>query len=89
VRTTAQNIKTKRKSLEDAMRDVNGEYNVAESITSEDIVNPSGFADIQPGDVVMDFGCGGEIDVILASSSPRPSRPGSKERDGAITSRPP
>ena len=29
--------------------------------------NPSGFADIRPGDVVVDFGCGGGIDVILAA----------------------
>jgi len=29
--------------------------------------NPSGFANIQPGDVVVDFGCGGGIDVILAT----------------------
>ena len=29
--------------------------------------NPSGFADIQPGDVAVDFGCGGGIDVILAA----------------------
>jgi SAM-dependent methyltransferase len=29
--------------------------------------NPSGFADIQPGDTVVDLGCGGGIDVILAA----------------------
>ena len=29
--------------------------------------NPTGFANIQPGDVVVDFGCGGAIDVILAA----------------------
>ncbi|MGD0229348.1 MAG: methyltransferase domain-containing protein [Syntrophorhabdales bacterium] len=29
--------------------------------------NPSGFADIRPGDTVVDFGCGGGIDVILAA----------------------
>ncbi len=29
--------------------------------------NPSGFANIQPGDTVVDFGCGGGIDVILAA----------------------
>ncbi len=29
--------------------------------------NPSGFADIRPGDTVVDLGCGGGIDVILAA----------------------
>ncbi len=29
--------------------------------------NPSGFANLQPGDFVVDFGCGGGIDVILAA----------------------
>jgi SAM-dependent methyltransferase len=29
--------------------------------------NPTGFANLQPGDVVVDFGCGGGIDVILAA----------------------
>ncbi len=29
--------------------------------------NPTGFAKLQPGDVVVDFGCGGGIDVILAA----------------------
>jgi SAM-dependent methyltransferase len=29
--------------------------------------NPTGFADLQPGDIVVDFGCGGGIDVILAA----------------------
>jgi SAM-dependent methyltransferase len=29
--------------------------------------NPTGFADIQSGEVVVDFGCGGGIDVILAA----------------------
>lgn len=28
--------------------------------------NPTGFANLQPGEVVVDFGCGGGIDVILA-----------------------
>lgn len=28
--------------------------------------NPTGFASLRPGDVVVDFGCGGGIDVILA-----------------------
>jgi len=27
--------------------------------------NPTGFANLQPGEVVVDFGCGGGIDVIL------------------------
>ena len=29
--------------------------------------NPTGFASLAPGDVVVDFGCGGGIDVILAA----------------------
>lgn len=29
--------------------------------------NPSGFAQLEPGEVVVDFGCGGGIDVILAA----------------------
>ncbi|MFQ5913171.1 MAG: methyltransferase domain-containing protein [Nitrospinota bacterium] len=29
--------------------------------------NPTGFANLRPGDVVVDFGCGGGIDVILAA----------------------
>jgi SAM-dependent methyltransferase len=29
--------------------------------------NPTGFADLQPGDVVVDFGCGAGIDVVLAA----------------------
>jgi len=29
--------------------------------------NPTGFANLQPGDAVVDFGCGGGIDVILAA----------------------
>ena len=29
--------------------------------------NPTGFANLEPGDVVVDFGCGGGIDVILAA----------------------
>jgi len=29
--------------------------------------NPTGFANLQPGEVVVDFGCGGGIDVILAA----------------------
>lgn len=29
--------------------------------------NPTGFANLQPGGVVVDFGCGGGIDVILAA----------------------
>ena len=29
--------------------------------------NPTGFANLQPGDVVVDLGCGGGIDVILAA----------------------
>ena len=29
--------------------------------------NPTGFAKLKPGDVVVDFGCGGGIDVILAA----------------------
>ncbi|MHC4946027.1 MAG: methyltransferase domain-containing protein [Planctomycetota bacterium] len=31
--------------------------------------NPVGFADLRPGDVVVDLGCGGGIDVILAAKS--------------------
>jgi SAM-dependent methyltransferase len=29
--------------------------------------NPTGFASLRPGEVVVDFGCGGGIDVILAA----------------------
>ena len=29
--------------------------------------NPTGYAQLQPGEVVVDFGCGGGIDVILAA----------------------
>ncbi len=29
--------------------------------------NPTGFASLRPGDVVVDFGCGGGIDVILSA----------------------
>ena len=29
--------------------------------------NPTGFANLKPGEVVVDFGCGGAIDVILAA----------------------
>jgi ubiquinone/menaquinone biosynthesis C-methylase UbiE len=29
--------------------------------------NPTGFANLQPGEVVVDFGCGAGIDVILAA----------------------
>ena len=29
--------------------------------------NPTGFANLQSGDVVVDFGCGGGIDVLLAA----------------------
>lgn len=29
--------------------------------------NPTGFANLEPGEVVVDFGCGGGIDVILAA----------------------
>ena len=29
--------------------------------------NPTGFADLKPGEVVVDFGCGGGIDVVLAA----------------------
>lgn len=30
--------------------------------------NPTGYAKLQPGNVVVDFGCGGGIDVILAAN---------------------
>lgn len=29
--------------------------------------NPTGFTNLQPGEVVVDFGCGGGVDVILAA----------------------
>ena len=29
--------------------------------------NPTGFADLQGGEVVVDFGCGGGIDIVLAA----------------------
>lgn len=34
--------------------------------------NPTGFADLQPPQVVVDFGCGGGIDVILAAQKVGP-----------------
>jgi len=35
--------------------------------------NPTGFADLRPGEVVVDLGCGGGIDVILAAQKVGPS----------------
>lgn len=35
--------------------------------------NPTGFANLQPDEVVVDFGCGGGIDVILAAHKIGPS----------------
>jgi arsenite methyltransferase len=35
--------------------------------------NPAGFAQLQPGEVVVDFGCGGGIDVILAAHKVGPA----------------
>lgn len=35
--------------------------------------NPTGFANLQPGEVVVDFGCGAGIDVILAARKVEPS----------------
>ena len=35
--------------------------------------NPAGFANLQPGEVVVDFGCGAGIDVILAARKVGPS----------------
>ncbi|MEW6456939.1 MAG: methyltransferase domain-containing protein [Acidobacteriota bacterium] len=35
--------------------------------------NPTGFANLQPGEVVVDFGCGAGIDVILAAHKIKPS----------------
>jgi SAM-dependent methyltransferase len=35
--------------------------------------NPTGFANLQPGEVVVDFGCGGAIDVILAAHKVAPN----------------
>lgn len=29
--------------------------------------NPTGFADLAPGEIVVDFGCGGGLDVVLAA----------------------
>ncbi len=34
--------------------------------------NTTGFADLQPGDVVVDLGCGGGIDLVLASQKVGP-----------------
>lgn len=34
--------------------------------------NPCGFADLRPGETVVDFGCGGGIDVILAAQKVGP-----------------
>lgn len=35
--------------------------------------NPTGFADLQPGEVVVDFGCGAGIDVVLAAHKVGPT----------------
>ena len=35
--------------------------------------NPAGFADLQPGEVVVDFGCGAGIDVVLAAHKVGPA----------------
>ena len=38
--------------------------------------NPTATADLRPGEVVVDLGCGGGIDVLLAAPrSGRPARP--------------
>ena len=35
--------------------------------------NPAGFADLQPGEAVVDFGCGAGIDVVLAAHKVGPA----------------
>jgi SAM-dependent methyltransferase len=35
--------------------------------------NPAGFADLRPGEVVVDFGCGAGIDVVLAAHKVGPT----------------
>ncbi|MBU2577933.1 hypothetical protein KKA69_03825, partial [Patescibacteria group bacterium] len=35
--------------------------------------NPTSFADIQPGEAVADFGCGGGIDLVLAAHKVGPT----------------
>jgi SAM-dependent methyltransferase len=35
--------------------------------------NPTGFGDLQPGEVVVDFGCGAGIDIVLAAHKVGPS----------------
>ena len=35
--------------------------------------NPTGFANIQPGEIVADFGCGGGIDLVLAAHKVGPT----------------
>ncbi len=35
--------------------------------------NPTGFAELQPGEIAVDFGCGAGIDVVLAAKKVAPS----------------
>ena len=52
------------------------EYSVVPKIAftlSRGCGNPVGFADLQPGEVVVDFGCGAGIDVVLAAHKVGPA----------------
>ena len=42
--------------------------------------NSTGFANLQPGETVVDFGCGGGIDVILAAHKVGSQRTGLSDR---------
>jgi len=42
--------------------------------------NPTGFANLQPRETVLDFGCGGGIDVVLAAHKVGSQRTGLSDR---------
>ncbi len=49
--------------------------------------NPTAFASLRPGEIVVDLGSGGGLDVFLAADESRADRPGHRHRHDARDAR--